>query len=118
MQKELELKDVQEEYKKKDQIGIPMSVRERYWNRMDELKEEVREKAHEKKLGHVLLEKKLVENEDLQKALTDQAQSREDKLIGEVLLEKGLITEKQLREAIRDQVEIEDPKRRKEASNR
>ena len=111
--KELKLQELQEEYKEKDQIGIPMSVRERYWNRMDELKEKVREKAHEKKLGQVLLEKKLVENEDLQRALTDQAESREDKLIGEVLLEKGLITEKQLREAIRDQVGNESLERSK-----
>lgn len=104
-EEELFLQEVKKKYKEKDERGIPMSVREQYWSKMDELKEEIRQKAHQKKLGQVLLEKKLVSDDQLKEALTDQAEKREDKLIGEVLVEKGLITEEQLEEAIKAQVE-------------
>ncbi len=106
MEKEAELKfqEVLEEYERKDEMGIPMSIRENYWNKMEELKEKIRKKKHQKKLGRVLLEKKLLSDEELQKALTKQAQSRDDKLIGEVLLEEGLITEEQLERAVKEQV--------------
>lgn len=110
MQEEAKLEELKEEYKRKDEMGIPMSVREQYWRKMDELKEKIRKKAHEKKLGQVLLEEKLVKDEELKEALTEQANSREDKLIGEVLLEKDLITRDQLEEAIREQVNPNDKK--------
>lgn len=106
MEKEAELKfqEVLREYEKKNEMGIPMSVRENYCDRLKELKEKIRKKAHEKKLGQVLLEKKLISDEDLREALTQQAKSREDKLIGEALLEKELITEEQLELAIKEQL--------------
>lgn len=110
MQVESKLEQLREEYEYKDEMGIPMSVREQYWRRMDELKEKIRKKAHETKLGQVLLEKKLVKDDELKEALTEQADSREDKLIGEVLLEKGLITRDELEEAIREQVNPNDDK--------
>ncbi|MBS3788651.1 hypothetical protein KGY79_10710 [Candidatus Bipolaricaulota bacterium] len=110
MPAETKLEELKEEYKKKDEMGIPMSVREEYRRRMDQLKGELREKAHKKKLGQLLLEKKLVSDEDLREALTEQTQSREDKLIGEVLLDKGLITRDQLEEAIKEQVSLTEGK--------
>lgn len=102
---ELKLQEVKEEYKEKDELGIPMSVRETYWRRLEKLRKEVRKKEHRKKLGQILLEKKLLSDEELREALTEQTESREDKLIGDVLLERGLITEEQLEKAIEEQVQ-------------
>ena len=104
IQPELKLQRVQEEYYRKDRMGIPMSVRESYWTRISKLKEKVREKAHREKLGQILLEKKLVTDDQLKEALTEQTEKGKDKLIGEVLLEKGLIDEKQLKEVVKEQV--------------
>ena len=102
---ELKLEKLKEEYRRKDERGVPMSIREQYWKKMASLKEKLQEKDHEKKLGQVLLEKKFVDDNQLKEALNEQAESREDELIGEVMLKKDLITEKQLKHAIRDQVE-------------
>lgn len=105
---ELKLREVKEEYQRKDEQGIPMSIRERYWDRMEELRERIRDKAHKKKLGQVLLEKRLVDDDQLKEALTEQTEGREDKLIGEVLVEKDLITEEQLEEALEEQLKEND----------
>ena len=111
MQEEIKLEELQEEYREQDRRGIPMSVREQYWNKLDELKEEVRAKAHRKALGQVLLEKELLTDEEIQDALTEQDNSREDRLIGEVLLEKGLIDKEELRDAVKEQVKKEKTKK-------
>ena len=110
MEVETKLEELKQEYKKKDEMGIPMSVREQYKNEMDQLKGKLKKKVHQKKLGQILLEKKLVSDEDLREALTEQTQSREDKLIGEVLLEQGLISRDQLEEAIQEQVNLAEGK--------
>ncbi len=105
---EIKLVELKQEYEKKDEMGIPMSVREQYWRQMEELKERLTNKAHQKKLGQLLLEKKLVSDEDLREALTEQSQTDEVKLIGEVLLNKGLITRDRLEEAIEEQVRLSE----------
>lgn len=106
MPAETKLEELKQEYERKDEMGIPMSVREQYWNKMDKLREKLKKKAHRKKLGQLLLEKKLVSNQDLRQALTEQSQTDEDKLIGEVLIDKDLITRTQLEQAISEQVNL------------
>lgn len=106
MPAETKLEELKQEYERKDKMGIPMSVREQYWKKMDKLKEKLRNKAHRKKLGQLLLEKKLVSDKDLRQALTEQSQTDEDKLIGEVLIDKDLISRDQLEEAIEEQVKL------------
>ena len=111
---EVKLEELQEEYERKDEVGIPMSIRERYWKKMAALKQEVRDRVHRKKLGQVLLEKKILTDEQLKDALTEQAESREDQLIGEVLLEEGLISQEELRKAVEAQVDRNGNRLRKE----
>ncbi len=104
MQPEIKFERLKAEYERKDEMGIPMSVRKQYSRKIGELKSKLKNRAHQKKLGRILLEKKLVSEEKLGKALTEQAESKEDKLIGEILLDQGLITREELEEAIGEQV--------------
>ena len=110
MSKEMKLQELQEEYRRKDERGIPMSIRERYLERLEKLKEEVRDRKHYKRLGQILVEENDMTKNQLRRALEKQAEAREDKLLGEVMIEEGYLDLEKLERAIRKQLELEKAK--------
>ncbi|MBL8027790.1 MAG: chemotaxis protein CheA [Fibrobacteres bacterium] len=59
----------------------------------------------EKKLGQILLEEKLVSQEDLYKALEKQEEEGGERKLGEILLEDDKVTAKEVSEALRKQID-------------
>ena len=55
-------------------------------------------------LGEILVKKKLISPQDLQRILSEQ--KKEDKFLGALLIEKGFITERQLLEALSEQLDV------------
>mgnify|MGYP000199753304 CR=1 FL=1 len=109
MEPEIELLELQKEYREKDERGMPMSVRERYRERLEKLKDKAKNTARESKLGQILLEKGLISEEQLESALTQQEESRDDNLLGEILIEKGFLQWEELRAALQKQVKASIP---------
>jgi hypothetical protein len=103
---EIELLNLQKEYRKKDEIGMPMSIRERYRSRLEKLKEKVRNKAQKKKLGQLLVDEGAISSEQLEWALAEQDDLRDDKLLGEILIDNGFLEWKELREGLEKQVRV------------
>lgn len=103
----LEFEEVKEEYREKDAIGIPMSVRERYERVLAEIRSQIRQ-AREgklgKKLGELLVEQGVLDPAQLQQALTEQEQRGKRELLGEVLLALGLIKREALLSALQMQI--------------
>jgi hypothetical protein len=103
----LEFEEVRQEYAVKDARGIPMSVHERYRNALAEMRFKIRETRNGKtgkRLGELLVEQGVLDQEKLQQALTEQQQRGKGELLGEVLLTLGLIKEETLLSALRMQV--------------
>jgi hypothetical protein len=95
----LEFEQVRQEYAVKDARGIPMSVHERYRNALAEMRFKIRETRNGKKgkrLGELLVEQGMLDQEKLQQALAEQQQRGKRELLGEVLLSLGLIKEEPL----------------------
>jgi len=99
----LEFEEVRQEYAVKDARGIPMSVHERYRNALAEMRRQIREArngAKGKKLGELLVEQGVLDQEKLQQALTEQQQRGKGELLGEILTTLGLIKEEALLSAL------------------
>jgi len=102
----LELEEIKEEYREKEAIGIPMSVRERYERALAEIRRRIREARRirgGKRLGELLVEQGALDRERLQQALTEQKARGKGELLGEVLVALGLIKEETLLAALRMQ---------------
>ena len=103
----LELEEVKEEYREKEAIGIPMSVREWYERALAEIRRRIREVRRirgGKRLGELLVEQGALDQEGLQQALTEQKARGKEELLGEVLVALGLIKEETLLSALQIQV--------------
>jgi hypothetical protein len=99
----LEFEEVRQEYAVKDARGIPMSVHERYRNALDEMRFKIREARNGragKRLGELLVEQGVLDQERLQQALAEQQQRGKGELLGEVLVALGLIKEEALLSAL------------------
>jgi hypothetical protein len=95
---------VRQEYAVKDARGIPMSVHERYRNALAEMRFKIREARNGKtgkRLGELLVEQGVLDQEKLQQALAEQQQRGKGELLGEVLTTLGLIKEEALLSALR-----------------
>jgi len=95
----LEFEQVRQDYAVKDARGIPMSVHERYRNALAEMRFKIREARNGKtgkRLGDLLVEQGVLDQEKLQQALDEQQQRGKGELLGEVLLSLNLIEEKVL----------------------
>jgi len=102
----LEFEQVRQEYAVKDARGIPMSVHERYRNALAEMRFKIREARNGKtgkRLGELLVEQGVLDQEKLQQALAEQQQRGKEELLGEVLTTLGLIKEDALLSALRTQ---------------
>lgn len=99
----LELEEVREEYRSKDAIGIPMSVRERYEKALAEIRCRIREGRKGevgKRLGEILVETGALDQATLQRGLAEQQLRGNGELLGEVLLSLNLIEEETLLSAL------------------
>ena len=102
----LEFEGIRQEYAVQDARGIPMSVHERYRNALAEMRFKIRETRNGragKRLGELLVEQGVLDQEKLQQALGEQQQRGKGELLGEVLLTLGLIKEEVLLSALRTQ---------------
>jgi len=102
----LEFEEVRQEYAVEDARGIPMSVHERYRNALAEMRRQIRETWNGKtgkRLGDLLVEQGVLDQEKLQQALAEQRQRGKGELLGEVLTTLGLIKEETLLSALRMQ---------------
>ncbi len=102
----LEFEQVRQDYAVEDARGIPMSVHDRYRNALAEMRFKIREArngAKGKKLGDLLVEQGVLDQEKLQQALAEQQQRGKGELLGEVLLALGMIKEEALLSALRMQ---------------
>ena len=99
----LEFEQVRQDYAVEDEHGIPMSVREWYENALAEMRFKIREArngAKGKRLGDLLVEQGVLDQEKLQQALTEQQQRGKGELLGEILTTLGLIKEETLLSAL------------------
>jgi hypothetical protein len=95
----LEFEQVRQEYAVKDARGIPMSVHDRYRNALAEMRFRIRKTRNGKtgkRLGELLVEQGVLDQEELQQALGEQQQRGKGELLGEVLLSLNLIEKKVL----------------------
>jgi len=102
----LEFEQVRQDYAVEDARGIPMSVHERYRNALADMRFKIRETrngANGKRLGELLVEQGVLDQEKLQQALTEQQQRGKGELLGEVLEALGLIKEETLLSVLRMQ---------------
>jgi len=102
----LEFDEMHEEYRRKDAIGIPMSVRERYEKALAEIRGRIREGRKGevgKRLGEILMETGALDQATLQRGLAEQQLRRNGELLGEVLLSLNLIEEETLLSALHKQ---------------
>jgi hypothetical protein len=83
-----------------------MSVRERYERALAEIRRRIREERRGKpgkRLGELLMEQGVIDEEGLQQALAEQRQRGNGELLGEVLVALGLTDEKALLAALHAQ---------------
>jgi hypothetical protein len=102
----LEFEEVRQEYAIKDARGIPMSVHERYRNALTDMRFKIRETRNGrggKRLGELLVEQGVLDQEGLQQALAEQRQRGKEELLGEVLVALDIIKEEALLSALRMQ---------------
>jgi len=102
----LEFERVRQDYAVEDARGIPMSVHEWYRNALAEMRRQIRETRNGKtgkRLGDLLVEQGVLDQEKLQQALAEQRQRGKGELLGEVLPSLGLIKEETLLSALRMQ---------------
>jgi len=95
----LEFEQVRQEYAVQDVRGIPMSVHDRYRNALAEMRFKIRETRNGKtgkRLGELLVEQGVLDQEELQQALGEQQRRGKGELLGEVLLSLNLIEKKVL----------------------
>lgn len=102
----LAFEEVREEYRRKDERGIPMSVRERYEKELVEMRHQIREtnRSGGKKLGEMLVGMGVLDQEELEHGLIEQQRRGKGELLGEVLVALGTIKKEALLSALRMQV--------------
>jgi len=103
----LEFEQVRQDYAVEDARGIPMSVHDRYRKALTEMRFKIREArngAKGKRLGELLVEQGVLDQEKSQQALAEQQQRGKGELLGEVLEALGLIKEETLHSALQMQV--------------
>ena len=103
----LEFEEVRQEYAVQNARGIPMSVHERYRNTLAEMRYKIQEARNGrtgKRLGDLLVEQGVLDQEVLQQGLAEQRLKGKKELLGEVLLSLHLIKEEALLAALRRQV--------------
>ena len=103
----LEFEQVRQDYAVEDARGIPMSVHDRYRNALAEMRCQIREARRGtsgKKLGELLVEQGVLNQENLQQALGEQQQRGKGELLGEILVSLHLIKEETLLATLRRQV--------------
>ena len=99
----LEFEEVREEYRRKEAIGVPMSVREYYEKALGKLRHRIRERESadgRTKLGQILVDCGALDQKGLQQGLAEQQLRGRNELLGEVLLSLDLIEEKTLISAL------------------
>jgi hypothetical protein len=98
----LEFEEVRQEYAIKDARGIPMSVHERYRNALAEMRFKIREsnRSGGKRLGEMLVGMGVLDQEELERGLTEQQQRGKGELLGEVLVALDIIKEEALLSAL------------------
>jgi len=99
----LEFEQMRQDYAIEDARGIPMSVHDRYRKALTEMRRQIREArngAGGRKLGELLVEQGVLDQERLQQALAEQQQRGKGELLGEVLEALGLIKEETLLSAL------------------
>jgi len=77
----LELEKAREKYRRKDAIGIPMSVRERYEKAFSEIRSRIRERRNGeggKRLDEILIDLGSVDEDTLWCAVERQVQGRHE----------------------------------------
>jgi len=105
----LEFEEAREEYRRKDAIGIPMSVREWYEKTLSEIRSRIREERNTeggKRLGEILVDSGLLDQEALRQGLAEQLLRGTGELLGEVLLSLNLVTEDTLMKVLRTQANM------------
>jgi len=103
----LEFEQVRQDYAVEDAWGIPMNVHERYRSALAEMRFKIRETRNGragKRLGELLVEQGVLDQEKLQQALAEQRERGKGELLGEVLEALGLIKEETLLSALQTQV--------------
>jgi len=85
--------------------GIPMSVRERYERRLEELRARLRTRKPSCSFGEVLRRLGAVDSRCVADALRIQREDRVERLLGEILVDLGWINEAMLRRAVQRQEE-------------
>jgi len=99
----LKFEEVRQEYAIEDARGIPMSVREWYEKALEEMRQQIRETRSGragKRLGELLVDIGVLDQEELQQALAEQQERGKEELLGEVLEALGLIKEETLLSAL------------------
>ncbi|MGC9530196.1 MAG: hypothetical protein ACP5G2_06295 [Candidatus Bipolaricaulaceae bacterium] len=91
---------VREEYRAQERRGIPMSVREWYERKLQQMRAELRESRRGRPIGQILLEMGAVDPERLEQALAKQRAEGERRLLGEILIEEGWADEGAIRRAV------------------
>jgi hypothetical protein len=101
----LAFEEVREEYRRQDERGIPMSVRERYEKELVEIRQQLQKsnRSGGKRIGEMLVGMGVLDQEELERGLTAQQQRDKGELLGEVLVALGIIKEEALLSVLRMQ---------------
>jgi len=101
---ELEYEHLYREYLDQARRGIPMSVREWYEQKLNQIRLELSKIAHTRPLGEVLIEMGALDEGKLAQALSEQRTEGRRRLLGEILVAHGWVDEETLSQALRVQV--------------
>jgi len=101
---ELEYERLYREYLAQARRGIPMSVREWYEQKLNQIRSELSKMAHARPLGEILIEMGALDEGKLAQALSEQRTEGRQRLLGEILVAHGWVDEATLSQALRVQV--------------
>ena len=96
----LELERVKEGYARLERRGIPMSVREWYERKLEQIRAELRKIHSRRPIGQILLDMGAVDEEQLKQALAKQQAEGGHRLLGEILIDLGWADEGTVRRAV------------------
>ena len=100
----LELERGKEKYVRLERRGIPMSVREWYKRKLEQMRAELRKVPSRCPIGQILLEMGAVDEGQLEQALAKQRAEEGRRLLGEILIELGWADEGTIRRAVARQM--------------
>ncbi len=101
-------------YRLESQRGIPMSVHQRYEDRLAHLREELRNRKAACPIGEVLKRMGAVDEEGLASALRTQEANGKRRLLGEILVDLGWVD----RSAVKAAVSVQTTSLRSEREDR